>query len=459
MLNFEWGIVNREFRIGYPRMTTHLPVRYQKNAEVAGIVSDRICRVLSNRNVDWEQFGTTEWQLLPEMAQIEGVGPLLYWHFSNKSDWPPGIPTEVAAALMGQYYVTLERNTLLFQELDNVLTAFEQANIPVILLKGAALAQTVYAELAQQRGLSATSESVSKLRRMDRNPILPNKGFDMALRAYSTDLEALALRPMGDLDLLVRRDDLDRASALAESLAFQHDTQELRSGLNRVVGHHVNLKKGENILLELHWSLIGGDYDRNSPPIEWAWQQTKQFQINELVVQSLNHPAHLLYLSAHLALQHGFAEARLIWFYDVYTILQSQEHEFDWSRLLAQGRELGWITSLVETLLSVAAYFEYPIPQDFINEIEKDPPGDANDVHRKANELTRTEYVSTRLGSLHGMNKVKLALAYLFPSPARMRYRYRPNWAWLWPLYYPYRWGDIIQDMIRTFWGRLKPGN
>ena len=86
---------------------------------------------------------------------MERVGPLLYWHFKNVTCWPPGIPKETAAALMGQYYATLGQNTLLFQELEKILEAFEQAEIPVVLLKGAVflyehqeIDQTVYPHFA-----------------------------------------------------------------------------------------------------------------------------------------------------------------------------------------------------------------------------------------------------------------------------------------------------------------------
>ena len=98
------------------------PTKYVKMRGNADLVYDAICKVLSDRQeqVDWELFIKDEWQLLPHMAKTEGVGPLLYWRFKNEN-WPEGIPKETAAALMGQYYSTLGKNTLLFRELDRIL--------------------------------------------------------------------------------------------------------------------------------------------------------------------------------------------------------------------------------------------------------------------------------------------------------------------------------------------------
>ena len=125
------------------------PAKYNPYPDNADLVYDANCKVLSERQeqVNWEHLGPDEWQLLPQMAQAEGVGPLLYWNFKNEN-WPPGIPKEAAAALMGQYYTTLGHNTLLFRELSRILAALAEADIPVILLKGVDLAQTLYPDPA-----------------------------------------------------------------------------------------------------------------------------------------------------------------------------------------------------------------------------------------------------------------------------------------------------------------------
>ncbi|MBU1660855.1 MAG: nucleotidyltransferase family protein, partial [Chloroflexi bacterium] len=336
----------------------------------------------------------------------EGVGPLLYWHFKNEN-WPPGIPKGVAAALMGQYYSTLGQNTMLFRELDRILAAFAEANIPVILLKGAALAQTIYPDPA--------------------------------------------LRPMGDLDLLVEKDDLERAVASAQNLGYWEDIVELRPGLSweMGLGHHIHLQNEQHANLELHWRLIGGADDWRSPPAEWVWAQAEQSDPKK-PYQVLNTHAHILYISAHQALQHGLANARLIWFYDVYVLLKA-ENTIDWGALITFSQETDWGASLSAVLSGVAKCFDYPVPEFVLQHLAETASRDATLVRQRAESgVTRTESVWQVVSALKGSSKLKLVWAYLFPSPARMRYRYRPKPAWLWALYYPYRWGDIFCDIIGT---------
>ena len=56
------------------------------------LVFDAICKVLSEREqlVDWDSFGKAEWQLFAQMAETEGVGPLLYWQLGKLGNWVIG---------------------------------------------------------------------------------------------------------------------------------------------------------------------------------------------------------------------------------------------------------------------------------------------------------------------------------------------------------------------------------
>jgi len=74
-------------------------------------------------------------------------------------------------------YVIAARNIRLYADLARALRALNQADVPVMVLKGAALAQTVYPRLSQ--------------------------------------------RPMGDADLLVRPEDRDRARGALEAAGYR----------------------------------------------------------------------------------------------------------------------------------------------------------------------------------------------------------------------------------------------
>ena len=83
------------------------------------------------------------WRQPLELAWQSGLGPLFYSRVKvllsdNK------IPPEITKQLRHIYIENTARNTLFYHELSNILEAFNKVNIPVILLKGAYLAEKIY---------------------------------------------------------------------------------------------------------------------------------------------------------------------------------------------------------------------------------------------------------------------------------------------------------------------------
>ena len=118
-----------------------------------------------------------DWTLLGRMAEAERVGPLIYWAAKNSQELRAAFDQRTYTVVQTAYYASAAHNAVLFQELERILRMLEAAGIPVIVLKGAALAQTIYPDIA--------------------------------------------LRPMTDLDLLVLQKDLDRAVTLIRESGYQ----------------------------------------------------------------------------------------------------------------------------------------------------------------------------------------------------------------------------------------------
>jgi hypothetical protein len=68
------------------------PIKYAKLEGDANLVYDAICKALSEREhlVDWDSFGNADWTLFAQMAENEGVAPLLYWHLGKLGNWELG---------------------------------------------------------------------------------------------------------------------------------------------------------------------------------------------------------------------------------------------------------------------------------------------------------------------------------------------------------------------------------
>jgi hypothetical protein len=65
---------------------------------------------------------------------------------------------------------------------------------------------------------------------------------------------------------------------------------------------------------------------------------------------------------------------------------------------------------------------------------------------------TRTIRDLNKLYSLTWFPRLGLLFFILFPSPAFMRWRYDPKPDWTWPLFYIYRWVDILGDILYTIY-------
>ena len=112
-----------------------------------------------------EQLSDIDWVNIIQLSARHGVTPLLYNRLKTLN-LVANIPPAIKENLREIYLNNAHRNVRLYYQLAKVLTTFKSNNIPVIVLKGAHLAEIVY-----------------------RN---------------------IALRTMCDVDLLVKKTDLDR---------------------------------------------------------------------------------------------------------------------------------------------------------------------------------------------------------------------------------------------------------
>lgn len=389
------------------------------------------------------------------------------------------------------YYHTLASNLLIYQELSRLLAALATTD------------SCSNSDFGSGSSQSAICNSPSPI------PAVVLKGAALAVTLYPS----IGLRPMGDIDLLVPKDRLDQAVAVVRALGYVPKGPEIRPGLTQVIRHEVNFDSGEHIPLcvELHWNLIGSETSRYRPRIDWFWEQTEQWKLEggEWKVESgrgkqereaqsppsvfplsssspqpqtsggqfeirnpepvvsevepseiltLTPTAHLLYLAAHTMLQHGGARASLIWFCDLDLLIRRQADRLDWDELLRRAREFRWAAALLAALQGAQERLGTPLPQGFLEVlVEAEDRQAARLVERKADpRQTRATRVWNFLSPLDWQARLRLLLAIVFPTPAYVRWRYKPWPGWLWPLCYPYRWLDILREGLTTLWRMAK---
>jgi hypothetical protein len=374
-----------------------------------------LAAILSGR--EEESFSQpVDWGALVRRAVDERVAPLLFWKLARDRR----LPERQRNLLRSELYRAEASNLILYRELGRLLERSAGSGLsPPVLLKGGALASSLYDEVGH--------------------------------------------RPMGDIDVLVPREDLDRWLELAGKASFRRLSPEMSPGLDRAIHYHVALGGGteSEATIEIHYGLIAGESDWRAPDPRWFLERTDEWRpppsassTSSFKGRQLDPTAHLLYLSAHAMLQHGGASARMIWFYDIHLLLSRWGGRVRWSEALEQARVLQWDAALAAALERSRALFRTPLPPGLLEELAVEPPHrgarGAREVRRRRDPGRRlADVVWSELRSVGIGRGFLWALGILFPRPQYMRWRY-PEAGRFWPTFYPVRWARVLWEGSRA---------
>jgi hypothetical protein len=373
------------------------------------------------KDMSGETFSALDWDSLARMAHAEGIGPLLYWKLS-KSESFSSLSEETRNFLRLLYASTGIKNQIIFNELESLARSFQQAGIAVVALKGVCFALTVYPDIA--------------------------------------------LRPMGDMDLLVPKAKLADAIEIAKSLDYRNTMPDASPGLSGLLSHEIHLQKSgaQSIMLELHHSLVAVKAYSYAVPVDWFWEQTEPLKpssskmfFEDLLM--LTPEAQILFAAGHAMLQHGRQFSPMRWFYDLDRLIRLYNARIDWDLLLSQARAFEWGSALDETLKQTVAYFNTPVPERVLASLSEVSDRYRGLVEIKPTRLsTHTLLEHHKLLSLNAYGRFRRILALLIPSPSYMRWRYQLKSMWFLPVYYLFRWWGILKDAVRTVSFYVLPG-
>lgn len=365
------------------------------------------------QTIDWDSLSSDQQKSLIALSRQEGLGPLLYWRLSNAGQLS-SLPADIRDDLRAMYVRTWMQNRQMFTELEGIAAAFEQAGIPVVLLKGACFALTLY--------------------------------------------EDIGLRPMGDLDILVPKEKFSRALQVVQAQGYENLLPDAAPGLRELLNHEVFLQKqGMSFALEVHHSLVADKTYAYAVPVDWFWQHVEPFitraqgEMRFNALQMLSPEAQLLYAASHAMLQHGGQKSPLRWFYDIDQLIRHYQVRLDWDLLIHQARAFEWGSALAAALDKTCRYFDTPLPEGIYSKTTA-----LTDRHQDLVNLKQTrppthillEY--QKLKSLDWQGRFRLVLGLAFPTPAYMRWRYGLRNNWLLPAWYLFRWLGILKDAILT---------
>ena len=237
-----------------------------------------------------------DWDHLAETACQHGIAPLVYHHLQSVGATESLAPS-ARDTLQNFSYRNAVRNALLYKDLQAILMALQAIQVEVIVLKGAALAEMVY--------------------------------------------HHRSLRPMGDVDLLVRRQDVSRVEAKLGSVNYLLSEVTGTKAWYEKYHYHVIFQKHAAtptaIPYEIHW-----DLERPRSPftidIAGLWERAVPASIAHVEALVLCPEDLLLHLCLHTCQDNFSCGLRSLC--DISETIRQYGHTINWEHL--QTRSYQW---------------------------------------------------------------------------------------------------------------------
>ena len=283
-----------------------------KRADGVLVARERLLRLLGSGSpltdlAPLKGLSEAEWGEVLELAGRHSVKPIL--HRRLKPVYAElEVPEPVRADLRKTYLMSGLRNTHLYARLNPVLSALGAARIDVVALKGSHLAELVY--------------------------------------------EEVALRPMADVDLLVRSEKLHEATTILRSLGYGQgdDIAPGRELHQDPIDEHLHIapfQRPGGPTIELHYAIefpkLMGYVD-----VERLWSRAERAKIGGAEALVLSPEDLVVHLCTHAALHHGFA-INLLHLCDLPRVINRYADRFDWTVFGTRARAWGAERSVLVT--------------------------------------------------------------------------------------------------------------
>jgi hypothetical protein len=324
----------------------------------------------------------------------QGISPLFYWNL-KKINYDKYVPSEIIKNLEKIYYSNLARNMLLYDELNKILMAFTKAGIDTVVLKGAFLAEEIY--------------------------------------------KNIGLRPMSDIDLLIKEEDLQKAkkelielkyaATIIFSTKFQEQYQTLR------IEELPFIHQDKKIYIEIHWDIEPRlDHYHYKIDINKFWNNVKSAKIagiETLTFAPEDLLQHLcLHVDKHVNLSMAPPAKPLRDYCDIAEVTNYYKDTIDWNYLLKSSKEYGIEEPIFQGMFIAKEYFGAFIPEDIFNEFKPVKSIISfEDIFRglvkdNSNKNLEMNYL-INLKTINGIwNKSRFVFGDIFPSKEYMMYRY-----------------------------------
>jgi hypothetical protein len=268
------------------------------------------------------------WDYLLKTAQEHGLMPLLYWNLN--ATCPEAVPKAAFNQLRHRFRKNAQRSVFWAGELLRLLNLFETHGISAVPFKGPSLAASIYGNLA--------------------------------------------LRQFGDLDILVREQDVLKAKDLLLSQGYRSEykhkeNRRQEKAVLRSWGEYPFMHDSNGLRVDLHWK-IGPEYFSFPLKPERLWERLEPTSLAGKEVLALSPEDLLLILCMH-GTKHLWQALELIC--AVGEMIRVSEG-LNWARIMEQARELGGERMLFLGLFLASNLLGATPPDEVLQRALADPP-------------------------------------------------------------------------------------
>jgi hypothetical protein len=243
------------------------------------------------------------------------LGPLAYRRWQGI--WP-----ELCQLLLADWYAAAAENQLHQENLNQITAAFANASLPVVVLKGSALAQAVYPDPA--------------------------------------------CRPMSDIDLWVAPERMAKAAALMAKLGYYSlEKADRPMQLQALSGGELRFGRTawQQGMVELHWSAMSGWWLHHTavPDVNGMWQRRVPLLLaanGSPVAYQLDPEDMIIQLAVHIAVNHQFSATLLRSLADI--TLTAVSRPVNWQLVADRAREWRVGTAVYLALTLTHQLFDLP---------------------------------------------------------------------------------------------------
>jgi len=300
-----------------------MPVEPEVSRALKFAIASRYSKIASR---EWQNLllgQDLDWPSLANYASRIGLSPLLYDTVKETPDL--AIPIETERFLKQSYHATATFNLFALHELSNVLDIVAPLNIPVVILKGAALLHSAY--------------------------------------------DNFALRPMVDLDLLIHFATLEQTmETLANAGYLEQQPMPFHNYQGLFWNEVLLVSSGASKMqVELHWNLVDIPYYARKLTTEKLMARSRIIHAEGEELFLLAPDDQILHLCIHNTYHHRNLLERS--FVDIAFAADQYADEIDWDRLVMTAIENDMTRAVMTNLTLASKEWFAPVPAEILRQL------------------------------------------------------------------------------------------